>query len=69
VSFRTIHRVGLAAVIAALALVFVFAVAAAGHSREQPTCTHGASSIGPVVIRDGKIVDGDTTPHTDACLR
>jgi pyrimidine deaminase RibD-like protein len=67
VSITTIHRVALATLIAALALVFVFAVAA-GHSRADQTCTHGASSIGPVVMRDGKIVGGDTTPHTESCL-
>jgi hypothetical protein len=26
------------------------------------------SSIGPVFIKDGKVVGGDTTPHTEACL-
>ena len=32
-----------------------------------PRCTHGVSSIGPVYLKDGKVV-GNATPHTEACL-
>jgi hypothetical protein len=41
---------------------------AAGPGRANQQCTHGLSSIGPVFMKDGKIVGGDTTPHTEACL-
>jgi hypothetical protein len=34
----------------------------------KPACTHGASSIGPVTIANGKVVGGSTVPHTQACL-
>jgi hypothetical protein len=34
----------------------------------KPACTHGASSIGPVTIVNGKVVGGSTVPHTQACL-
>jgi hypothetical protein len=60
--------VALAALVAALAPVFVFTVAAAGRTRARQTCTHGVSSIGPVIMRNGKIIGGDITPHTEACL-
>jgi hypothetical protein len=46
----------------------LFGLGAAGSGRAAPRCTHGVSSIGPVYFRDGKVVGGDTTPHTEACL-
>jgi hypothetical protein len=65
------HRlvVGLCFVAAALImLVCVAAVAGMTQSKTQPVCTHGASSIGPVTLVDGKVVGGSTVPHTEACL-
>ena len=53
---------------AVLAAVVVFGLVAAGSGRANQRCTHGVSSIGPVIIENGKVVGGDTTPHTDACL-
>jgi hypothetical protein len=48
----------------------VCGLAAADESRANvPVCTHGLSSIGPVYLKGGKIVGGDTRPHTEACLR
>jgi len=52
----------------AVSVVVVVALAAAGHGKARQRCTHGVSSIGPVYIENGKVVGGDTTPHTDACL-
>jgi hypothetical protein len=49
-------------------LVGIYLVLAVAPSRAGTHCTHGASSIGPVFVRDGRIVGGDTTPHTEACL-
>jgi hypothetical protein len=60
-----------AAIIVAGLLLFV-ASSSADRSRphaKKPVCTHGASSIGPVYLRAGKIVGGNTTPHTESCLR
>jgi len=55
------------------AVGFLLAVAglagATGRAGAGAACTHGASSIGPVVLRDGAIVAGDAVPRTDACLR
>jgi hypothetical protein len=61
----------LAAFVIAGVLLFV-ATSSAERGRpssKKSVCTHGASSIGPVYIRDGKVVGGVTTPHTEACLR
>jgi len=44
------------------------AVATVRADDAKPRCTHGASSIGPVTIADGKVVGGSTVPHTQACL-
>lgn len=54
-------RIALLAVLCVLGLP----VSAAG---DAPTCTHGVSSVGPVVLVHGHL-RGDTTPHTEACLR
>jgi hypothetical protein len=48
-------------------LVLVGAARGGGQSR-KPQCTHGVSSIGPMVIADGRPVSGSTTPNTQACL-
>jgi hypothetical protein len=52
----------------ALAAAMLLGLGAAGSGRADTRCTHGASSIGPVYLHDGKVVGGDTTPHTEACL-
>ena len=59
-----------AAIIVAGLLLFV-ATSAAERGRphvKRSVCAHGASSIGPVYIRDGKVVGANTAPHTEACL-
>jgi hypothetical protein len=67
-SRTTIAHVALASFACALAFVVLFGLTTARAGRAAPRCTHGASSIGPVYLRDGKVVGGDTTPHTEACL-
>jgi uncharacterized membrane protein YhiD involved in acid resistance len=57
--------VGLAAALAVVVVVWLFA---ADPGRAHQRCTHGVSSIGPVYIANGKVVGGDTTPDTQACL-
>jgi hypothetical protein len=61
----------IAAIMIAGLLLFVASSAAERGvpPAKKAVCTHGVSSIGPVYLRDGKIIDGNTTPHTDACLR
>ena len=44
------------------------AVASVRADDTKSGCTHGASSIGPVTIVNGKVVGGSTVPHTQACL-
>jgi hypothetical protein len=44
------------------------AVASVRAGGEKSRCTHGASSIGPVTLVNGKVVGGSTVPHTQACL-
>ena len=56
---------------AILAAVLLFAATSSAErmtAGAKPACTHGVSSIGPVVLRDGKVVGGNGTPHTEACL-
>ncbi len=56
---------------AILAAVLLFAASSSAERIDVGTtqsCTHGASSIGPVVLRDGTMVGSDDTPHTEACL-
>lgn len=50
--------------LAALIAVVVVSTATA----DSPVCTHGVSSVGPVTLTDGRL-GGDTTAHTEACLR
>jgi hypothetical protein len=40
----------------------------ARRARTQFECTHGASSVGPVELRNDVVVAGDTTPHTTGCV-
>jgi hypothetical protein len=58
--------VALAIVVLSVVLVVGLVAANSGGARQR--CTHGVSSVGPVFIKDGKIVGGDTTPDTQACL-
>jgi hypothetical protein len=61
----------LAAFVVAGVLLFV-ATSSAERGRapiKKPVCTHGASSIGPVYLRDGKVVGDIPMAHTEACLR
>jgi len=56
------------------ALLVVLLVGGVGaHSGTKPPakrrhCTHGLSSIGPAVVKNGKLVAGSTIPYTQACL-
>jgi hypothetical protein len=52
----------------AVSVLIVIGLAAAAPGSARQRCTHGVSSIGPVYIENGKVVGGDTTPHTEACL-
>jgi hypothetical protein len=52
----------------ALAVLFLVGAAKGGGRQGHARCTHGVSSIGPVVIASGRAVRGSTTPHTQACL-
>lgn len=63
-----IHRIALVALAIALSLAAVLGLAAASPGEAHERCTHGLSSIGPVIVEHGKVVGGDTTPHTEACL-
>jgi len=65
---RVKHTRGTALVAAVVAASIVLGLGSAEPGRARPGCTHGASSIGPVYIKDGKVVGGDTTPHTEICL-
>jgi hypothetical protein len=58
----------LVALAVALSVVLVVGLASARPVRAHQACTHGASSIGPVYIENGKVVGGDRTPVTEACL-
>jgi hypothetical protein len=58
-----------ATILVAAFFVFVASSSADGDGlHAKPACTHGLSSIGPVSIHGGRVVGGDTTPHTEACL-
>jgi hypothetical protein len=52
----------------ALALLLVVGAAKGGGKPHKARCTHGVSSIGPLVIANGRPVSGSTTPATEACL-
>jgi hypothetical protein len=62
------RRTALMALAVALAAMMAVGLVAAASGRDDRRCTHGASSIGPVILRNGRVVGGDTTPHTEACL-
>jgi hypothetical protein len=65
-SFIRLGWVG--AILAAALLLAATSSAERVEAGSTPACTHGLSSIGPVSIRDGKVVGGDDAPHTEACL-
>jgi hypothetical protein len=44
------------------------AIVVSSATADEAPCTHGVSSIGPVVLRGGQL-SGDTRPHREACLR
>ena len=57
-------------IVAGLSLFVASSSAERGRPHfEKPVCTHGASSVGQVYLRGGNVVGGDTTSHTEACLR
>jgi hypothetical protein len=53
---------------ALVSLVLVGSAPGGGTHERHRQCTHGLSSIGPIVIVNGKVVSGPATPHTQACL-
>jgi hypothetical protein len=57
-----------AAAFAGFLLLATPSAARHGTAAHSGPCTHGASSIGPVVFRDGKIASPEPAPHTEACL-
>jgi hypothetical protein len=68
VSVSFAHLAWLGAILATVLLFAATSSAERVDGSPTPTCTHGVSSIGPVVIRNGTVVGGDSTPHTEACL-
>lgn len=56
------------ALVVALSVLVVIGLVAAVPGQAHQRCTHGVSSIGPVFIENGRVVGGDTTPRTEACL-
>jgi hypothetical protein len=59
---------GLWLVAMALSLLLLVDAARGGGQARKAGCTHGVSSIGPMVIAKGEAFRGSTTPHTQACL-
>jgi hypothetical protein len=51
-----------------LLVASVIAHSAGNPPEKKHHCTHGTSSIGPVTVKNGKIVGGSTVPDTQACL-
>jgi hypothetical protein len=47
--------------------VIVAVVVVTTATADPSVCTHGVSSVGPVVLRHGEI-SGSTASHTEACL-
>ena len=64
---KHVRETALVAFAIAISIAVVLLVAAR-PVRAHQRCTHGVSSIGPVLIQNGKVVAGDTTPDTQACL-
>jgi hypothetical protein len=58
----------LVALAIALSVLVVIGLVAAVPGQAHQQCTHGVSSIGPVFLENGRVVGGDTTPKTEACL-
>jgi hypothetical protein len=48
--------------------ILIAVVLATTATADSPRCTHGVSSVGPVVLKDGHL-SGDTQPRTETCLR
>ena len=65
---KNAHETALVAFAIAVSVVVLLVLVAARPGRAHQACTHGVSSIGPVFIKDGTVVGGDTTPQTEACL-
>jgi hypothetical protein len=63
---RNLARLVRLALLAGLIAAVVVATAAAGPS----PCTHGVSSVGPVVLTNGQLDPQKSRlkPHTQACL-
>lgn len=63
---RPFTRLVRLALLAVLVGIVVVTTAAAGPS----ACSHGASSVGPVVLINGQLANDKTnlTPYTEACL-
>jgi hypothetical protein len=63
---RNVPRLVWLALLAALIAVVVAATAAG----DRPHCTHGVSSVGPVVLVHGHLDRrrSELTPHTQTCL-
>jgi hypothetical protein len=56
-------------VVAGVLLFVATSSAERGRPPKKPVCTHGASSIGPIYLHDGKAVGRIPTAHTETCLR
>lgn len=65
---KHVRETALVAFAIAISIAVVLVLVAARPVRAHQRCTHGVSSIGPVLIQNGKVVGGDTTPDTQACL-
>ena len=63
-----VRETTLVALAIGVSVLIVFGLVAAGPGNARERCTHGVSSVGPVYIQDGKVVGGETTPDTQACL-
>jgi hypothetical protein len=63
---RNLARLARLALLVGLIAAVVVATAAAGPAK----CTHGVSSVGPVVVSHGQLdrQQSDLMPHTQACL-
>lgn len=68
VSTVSTKRIAAAATIVTAVLILLTGAIEPGRADSRPSCTHGASSLGPVVLEGGRIVGGSTTPTTEACL-
>ena len=66
---RVTRRIAAVAAVGTAALLLLTAGAIENVNADaSPICTHGASSLGPILLEDGHVVGGATTPATEACL-